>query len=65
MTTRRLPRATPAGSSFCGPTDGFNYPAICPNYTTEMNAGHLNSVGKVRLAKAFWVLMAQVAGWTP
>ena len=47
------------------PDDKFDYPAICPNYTTEMNAGHLNSMGKVRLAKAFWVLMAQVAGWMP
>ena len=47
------------------PDDKAKYPAICPNYTTEMNAGHLNSVAKVRLAKAFWVLMAQVAGWVP
>ena len=47
------------------PNDNANHPAICTNYTTEMNGGHLNSVAKVRLAKAFWVLMAQIAGWVP
>lgn len=47
--------------------DGFAYPAICPHYTTEIDGGHLGSVsaGKIRLAKAFWVLMAQLAGWEP
>lgn len=43
------------------------YPAICPHYTTETAGGHLGSVsaGKIRIAKAFWVLMAQIAGWNP
>jgi hypothetical protein len=47
------------------PNDGKNYPAICQEYTTEYNAGHLGSVsaGRLRIAKAFWVLMAKIAGW--
>lgn len=47
------------------PDDGVNIPAICQHYTTEVNGGHLGSVsaGKIRVAKAFWVLMAQIAGW--
>lgn len=49
------------------PDDGLDLPAICPHYTTETNGGHLGSVsvGKIRVAKAFWVLMAQIAGWEP
>lgn len=47
--------------------DGVNYPAICQDYTTELDGGHLGSVsgGKIQVAKAFWVLMAQIAGWNP
>ena len=43
------------------------YPVICRDYTTEINGGHLGSVsgGQITMAKAFWVLMAQIAGWTP
>lgn len=42
-------------------------PIICRDYTTELNGGHLGSVsgGRIVMAKAFWVLMAQIAGWTP
>jgi hypothetical protein len=49
------------------PNDGINRLAICPHYTTELDGGHLGSVstGKIRVAKAFWVLMAQIAGWRP
>lgn len=49
------------------PNDGQNYAAICPHYTTEVDGGHLGNVsaGKIRVAKAFWVLMAQIAGWEP
>jgi YVTN family beta-propeller protein len=49
------------------PDDGINTPAICPQYTTETDGGHLGSVsaGKIRVAKAYWVLMAQLAGWQP
>ncbi|MCA9935354.1 MAG: hypothetical protein H6662_18315 [Ardenticatenaceae bacterium] len=47
--------------------DGINQLAICPHYTTETDGGHLGSVsvGKIRVAKAFWVLMAEIAGWQP
>ena len=47
------------------PNDRLNIPAICQDYTTEVDGGHLGSVsaGKIRLAKAFWVLMARIAGW--
>jgi hypothetical protein len=49
------------------PNDGQNTLAICQAYTTETEGGHLGSVsgGKIQLAKAFWVLMAQIAGWRP
>lgn len=49
------------------PDDGLDLPAICPHYTTETEGGHLGSVsaGGIRVAKAFWVLMARVAGWNP
>jgi hypothetical protein len=49
------------------PDDGLDLPAICQHYTPETNGGHLGNpdVGKIRLAKAFWVLMARVAGWEP
>ncbi len=49
------------------PDDGEDYLAICPHYTTEIDGGHLGSVstGAIRVAKAFWVLMAQIAGWQP
>jgi hypothetical protein len=47
------------------PDDGFDFPAICQEYTTEVDAGHLGSIseGGLRIARAFWVLMARVAGW--
>jgi hypothetical protein len=49
------------------PDDGLNLLAICQHYTTETDGGHLGSVsaGKIRVAKAYWVLMAQIAGWEP
>lgn len=49
------------------PDDGLDIPAICPQYTTETEGGHLGSIsaGGVRVAKAFWVLMARLAGWQP
>ncbi len=47
--------------------DGMNIPAICQHYTSEPEGGHLGSpsAGMIRVAKAFWVLMAQIAGWQP
>ena len=49
------------------PDDGLELPAICQDYTSEPDAGHLGSVsaGAIRLAKAYWVLMARIAGWQP
>lgn len=56
---------TPSGNCENHPNDGQNLPAICQLYTTETDGGHLGSVsaGKIRVAKAFWVLMARIAGW--
>jgi hypothetical protein len=64
------------GIEFCTPNngtcenfadDGISYLAICQDYTTEVNGGHLGTVssGRIAVAKAFWVLMAQIAGWEP
>ncbi len=49
------------------PNDGVNQPAICQDYTTEVDGGHLGSVssGGLRIMKAYWVLMARIAGWNP
>lgn len=49
------------------PDDGVDLPAICPHYTSETEGGHLGSpsAGKIRVAKAYWVLMARIAGWRP
>ena len=38
---------------------------ISANYTKEIHAGHLNPTGRVRVASAFWYLMARIAGWKP
>jgi hypothetical protein len=38
---------------------------ISGNYTKEIHAGHLNITGRVRVASAFWHLMARIAGWSP
>jgi hypothetical protein len=56
---------TMTGSCENHPNDGIAYPAICQDYTTETDGGHLGSVsaGGIRVAKAFWVLMAMIAGW--
>lgn len=60
-----IPYCNTSGHCENHPDDGQLYPAICQDYTTEPDGGHLGSVsgGKIRLAKAFWVLMAQIAGW--
>jgi hypothetical protein len=56
---------TMTGSCENYPNDGIASPAICQDYTTETDGGHLGSVsaGGLRVAKAFWVLMAMIAGW--
>ncbi|MBN1506625.1 MAG: hypothetical protein JW955_07255 [Sedimentisphaerales bacterium] len=38
---------------------------ISANYTKEIHAGHLNPTSRVRVASAFWHLMARIAGWNP
>jgi hypothetical protein len=38
---------------------------ISQEYTKEIHAGHLNPTGRVRVASAFWYLMARLAGWDP
>ena len=57
-----LPDGTP-----CTGVDASNTPtnltAICPDYTDEKFAGHLNAQGRDRMAKALWVMMALLAGW--
>jgi hypothetical protein len=55
------------GASENYPDDGINYPAICRDYTTDVDGGHLGSVsgGMITMAKAYWVLMARIAGWNP
>ncbi len=51
----------------CYDKAGLGYLAICKDYTTEIDGGHLGSVsaGRIRVAKAFWVLMAELSGWKP
>ena len=51
--------------SVCRNDLGFE--VICKNYTTETSGGHLGSVsdGKIRIAKAIWVMLARVSGWVP
>lgn len=45
-------------------TDGV--PTVCSEYAVETLGGHLsNGMAQQRVAKAWWVLMAQVAGWRP
>ncbi len=53
---------TPDGQE-CRNSQG--YAIICREYTTESEGGHLGSVsaGKIRVAKAIWILLAQLAGW--
>lgn len=47
------------------PDDGQQYQAICQHFTTEIDGGHLYDPAKIAVAKAYWVLMAQIAGWNP
>ncbi len=52
----------PDGSP-CNDIGGQSIEALCEEYTEEVNGGHLNALGKQRVAKAIWVMMAQIAGW--
>jgi hypothetical protein len=53
----------PDGSA-CFDNAGRGIEAICDEYTDEVNAGHLNALGRLQVAKGFWVLMARLAGWS-
>lgn len=55
---------TPDGAPCVG-TNGADA-AICQHYTSETSGGHLGapSAGMIRLSKAWWVLMARLAGGT-
>jgi hypothetical protein len=44
-------------------TNAQGYEVICQDYTKEIHAGHLNVPGRIRVASAFWRLMARLAGW--
>jgi hypothetical protein len=55
---------TPDGTP-CFDNQGAGHEAMCANYTEEVNGGHLNARGRLRVAKAYWVLMALLAGWEP
>jgi hypothetical protein len=61
-----VPYSAP-GQSENFPDDGLDIPALCQHYTSEADGGHLGSpsAGMIRVTKAFWVLMAQIAGWEP
>jgi lysophospholipase L1-like esterase len=39
--------------------DSGGYETLCADYTTD--GGHLNAVGQARMAKAMWVLLADIA----
>ncbi|WP_448335437.1 hypothetical protein [Bellilinea sp.] len=52
----------PDGSP-CFDNQGRGLPALCTDYTEEVNGGHLNARGSLRMAKAYWLLMAYLAGW--
>lgn len=48
-------------------TNSQGYEIICKEYTTEISGGHLGSVsaGKIRIAKAIWVMLALLSEWNP
>ncbi|HLO59030.1 MAG TPA: hypothetical protein VK172_14865 [Lentimicrobium sp.] len=43
--------------------DGHTFPEITPTNLGSMDAGHIGSVGRARLAKAMWWMLARIAGW--
>ncbi len=43
--------------------DSSGTPVICGIYTDEKQSGHLNEVGRERVAKAFWYMMARISSW--
>jgi hypothetical protein len=49
----------------CYDLQGGTTPALCDEYSDETLGGHLNALGRQRMAKAIWVMMAQISGWQP
>ncbi len=49
----------------CVDIEGRGEPALCPHYANPIDGGHLSARGMQRMAKAYWVLMARLAGWNP
>ena len=45
------------------PISEGGYEAMYSGYSDD--GGHLNSTGRLRAAQGMWLLMAQLAGWTP
>jgi hypothetical protein len=56
---------SPDGTLCTNLFDSSGIEAMCPNYTNETGpgGGHLNARGSLVAAKAYWVLMARLAGW--
>jgi len=44
-------------------TDDAGHEIIYEGYTNESRSGHLNEAGRERVARAFWWIMARIAGW--
>ncbi|MFZ0427812.1 MAG: hypothetical protein WAO20_06830 [Acidobacteriota bacterium] len=62
-----VPYTTPSGNaSENHPSDGVNIPAVCQEKTLETDGGHLGTAqGVISVAKGFWLLVAEIAGWSP
>ena len=52
----------PDGSA-CFDVDDRGIEGMCDDYTNESRGGHPNAYGRLRLAKAVWVMMARLSGW--
>ena len=52
----------PDGSP-CFDNNGDGIEALCDQYTSEKEGGHLNALGSQRVAKALWWIMSRLAGW--
>jgi hypothetical protein len=61
----QIEQTDPAGGLHVGALSGL--PVIAPHYSSELNGGHLGypSSGKIRIAMAWHVVLARIAGWAP
>ena len=62
-----VPYTTPSGNASENyPDDGQSIPAVCQEKTVEVDGGHLGTAqGVISVAKGFWLLVSQIAGWSP